>query len=216
MPLKPVITFGFTGFTGGTYKMRKHKAQMKYIAAMALMLNLSVATVYAQRYPVKMAYSGTSGPSTVNLQQPGTQTVEENFAGNGALGPFTFRLISAETTSPQQPPSTCSGPANIYFSRVAGAGVFRFQDGSLLKVNMTQGADCIDLAAQQGHCTLTLQITGGTGRFKDASGTLTLTETNVPVLADALNNPVFFASTGEFTGTVSGVAREADRQEERQ
>ena len=196
--------------------MRKQKAQMKYIAAIALMLNLGVASVYAQRYPIKMAYSGTSGPSAINLQQPDTQTVEENFAGNGALGPFTFRLISAETTSPQQPPSTCSGPANIYFSRVAGAGVFRFQDGSLLKVNVTQGGDCIDLAAQQGHCTLTFQITGGTGRFKDASGTLTLTETNVPVLADALNNPVFFASTGEFTGTVSGVAREADREEEPQ
>jgi len=196
--------------------MRKQKAQMKYIAAIALMLNLGVASVYAQRYPIKMAYSGTSGPSAINLQQPDTQTVEENFAGNGALGPFAFRMISAETTSPQQPPSTCSGPTNIYFSRVAGAGVFRFQDGSLLKVNVTQGADCIDLAAQQGHCTLTFQITGGTGRFKDASGTLTLTETNVPVLADALNNPVFFASTGEFTGTVSGVAREADREEEPQ
>jgi hypothetical protein len=196
--------------------MRKQKAQMKYIATIALMLSLGVASVYAQGYPVKMAYSGTSGPSAVNLQQPGTQTVEENFAGNGALGPFTFRLISAETTSPQQPPSTCSGPADIYFSRVAGAGVLRFQDGNLLKVNLTQGADCIDLAAQQGHCTLTFQIVGGTGRFKDASGTLALTETNVPVLADALNNPVFFASTGEFTGTVSGVAREADRQEERQ
>jgi hypothetical protein len=195
--------------------MRKQEAEMKYIAALALMLNLGVASVYAER-PVKMPYSGTSGASAVNLQQPGTQNVEENFAGNGALGPFTFRLVSAETSSPQQPPSTCSGSANIYFSRVGGAGVFRFQDGSLLKVNMTQGADCIDLAAQLGHCTLTLQITGGTGRFKDASGTLTLTETNVPVLADASNNPVFFASTGEFTGTVSGVSREADRQEERQ
>jgi hypothetical protein len=197
--------------------MRKQKAQMKYIAAIALMLNLGVASVYAQHYPVKMVYSGTSGASAINLQQPGTQTGEEDFAGNGVLGPFTFLLISAETTSPQQPPpSTCSGPANIYFSRVAGAGVFRFQDGSLLKVNLTQGADCVDLAAQQGHCTLTLQITSGTGRFKDASGTLTLTETNVPVLADALNNPVFFASTGEFTGTVSGVSREADRHEEQQ
>jgi hypothetical protein len=196
--------------------MRKQKAQMKYIATIALMLNLGVASVYAQGYPVKMAYSGTSGQSAVNLQHPGTQTVEENFAGNGALGPFTFRLISAETTSPQQPPSTCSGPSNIYFSRVAGAGVLRFQDGSLLKVNLTEGADCIDLAAQLGHCTLTFQIAGGTGRFKDASGTLALTETNVPVLADALNNPVFFASTGEFTGTVSGVAKEVDRQEERQ
>jgi hypothetical protein len=212
--LNRLIAHWFTGYV--THKMRRQEAQMKYIAALALMLNLGVASVYAQRYPVKMAYSGTSGPSAVNLQQPGTQTVEENFAGNGALGPFTIRIISAETTSPQQPPSNCSGPANIYFSRVAGAGVLRFQDGSLLKVNMTQGADCIDLAAQQGHCTLTFQITGGTGRFKDPSGTLMLTETNVPVLADALNNPVFFASTGEFTGTVSGVSREADRQEERQ
>ena len=197
--------------------MRRQMAQMTYLAAMALMLSLGVASVYAQHYPVKMTYSGTStGASAVNLQQPGTLTVEENFEGNGALGAFTLRLISAETTSPQQPPSTCSGPANIYFSRLGGAGVFRFQDGSLLKVNVTQGADCIDLAAQQGHCTLTLQISGGTGRFKDASGTLTLTETNVPVLADALNNPVFFASTGEFTGTISGVSREGDHQEERQ
>jgi hypothetical protein len=169
---------------------------------------------------VNMAYSGTSGASAINLQQPGTSTLEEDFEGNGALGPFTFRLISAETTSPQQPPSNCSGPNNIYFTRVAGAGVLRFQDGSLLKVNVTQGADCIDLAAQQGHCTLTLQIIGGTGRFTNATGTLTLTETNVPVLADALGNPVFFASTGEFTGTVSGVVGKAnsqlDRQEEQQ
>ena len=195
--------------------MRNQKTQMKYIAPIALMLNLGVATVYAQHYPVKMAYSGTSGASAIDLKQPGAQTGEENFAGNSAWGQFTFLLISGETTSPQQPPpSTCSGPANIYFSRLGGAGVFRFQDGSLLKVNVTQGADCIDLAALQGHCTLTLQIAGGTGRFKDASGTLTLTETNVPVLADVLNNPVFFASTGEFTGTVSGVSREPDRREE--
>ena len=74
---------------------------MKHIATMALMLNLGVAGVYAQRNPVKMTFSGTSGASAINLQQPGTQTGEENFAGNGTLGPFTFRIISGETTSPQ-------------------------------------------------------------------------------------------------------------------
>jgi hypothetical protein len=194
--------------------MRMQKAQMKYIATMALMLNLGVASVYAQQHSVKMTYSGTSGATAIDLKQPGAQTGEENFAGNGALGQFTFLLISGETTAPQPPPSTCSGPANIYFTRVGGAGVFRFQDGSLLKVNLTQGADCVDLAAQQAHCTLTLQIAGGTGRFKDASGTLTLNETNVPVLADTLNNPVFFASTGEFTGTVSGVGKDGDHHED--
>ena len=63
------------------------------------------------------------------------------------------------------------------------------------------------------HCTWIFKISGGTGRFKNATGALTLTETALPVLADAHNNPVFFAATGEITGTVSGVAREEDRQE---
>jgi hypothetical protein len=187
---------------------------MKHIATVALMLNLGVASVYAHEKPMKMTFSGTAGPSAVNLQQPNTTTGEDNFAGDGTLGAFTFRDVNAETTSPQ-PSSTCSGPNQLNFVRVAGAGVFRFQDGSLLKVSLTQGADCIDLAAQQAHCTVTFQITGGTGRFKNASGTLTLTETVVPVLADAFSNPVFFASTGEFTGTVSGVAAEEEGQHER-
>jgi hypothetical protein len=99
-------------------------------------------------------------------------------------------------------------------SRIRLAGVFRLLDGSLLNVRITQGGDCVDLAAQEGHCTLTLQITWGTGRFKNASGTLTFTETSVPVLADALNNPVFFAATGEFTGTVSGIREEQGQVEE--
>ena len=195
--------------TAATALSRWVREPMKYLATVALILNLGVAPAYAQDESVKMDYSGTStAASAVNLQQPGTVTVEENFEGNGALGPFTVRIISAETNSPQEPPSTCSGPANIYLTRGAGAGVFRFQDGSLLKVNVTQGADCIDFAGQQGpqgHCTVTFQIAGGTGRFKNASGTLTFTETTVPVLADASNHPVFFAATGQFTGTVSGV-----------
>jgi hypothetical protein len=186
---------------------------MKHIATMALLFNLGVANVYAQQHPVKMVFSGTSAASTVNLQQPDTSNDEDNFAGKGTLGSFTFRNVRAIANSPT-PSSTCSGPSKLYFVDPAGAGVFRFQDGSLLKVNLTQGDDCIDLAANEGHCTLTLQITGGTGRFKNASGTLTFTETSVPVLADALHNPVFFAATGEFTGTVSGVSEEQHQAEE--
>jgi hypothetical protein len=188
---------------------------MKYIATMALMLNLGVASVYAQHQTVKMAVSGTAASSPVNLQQPNTATSEDNYAGNGTLGSFTFRDVKALTTSPQ-PSSTCSGPNEIAFSGNTGAGVFRFQDGSLLKVSLTQETDCIDLTVLQAHCILYFQVTGGTGRFKNASGLLTLTETVVPVLADALNNPVFFAATGEITGTVSGVAKEGEHQDERQ
>jgi len=193
---------------------KRQETPMKHIATVALMLSLGVAGVYAQQN-VKMTFSGTGGASTINLQQPNTNNSEDNSAGEGTLGRFTFRNVRAIRAVPE-PSSTCSGAAQIYFSSVSGAAVFRFQDGSLLKVQLTQAGDCIDLAALEAHCTMTFQITGGTGRFKNASGSITLTETVVPVLADASNNPVFFASTGEFTGTVSGIAMDEDSKDVRQ
>jgi hypothetical protein len=197
-------------------KLRAQKKLLFPLAlALTLMLNLGVATVYAQRYPVKMGFSGTAGPSAVNLQQPSTTNSDLDVAGNGLLGSFTFHAVRAITALSPSSSSTCSGPNKVAASSKAGAGVLRFQDGGLLKVTLTQGEDCVDLTAQ-AHCILTFQITGGTGRFKDASGTLTLTETVVPLLADALGNPVFFTTTGEFTGTVSGAARDWDHQEDRQ
>src|SRR5207244_13608017 len=55
----------------------------------------------------------------------------------------TFRNVTADETSPpSQPPSTCSGSTHLYLPRVAGAGIFRFQDGSLLNVKLIQGSDC--------------------------------------------------------------------------
>ena len=180
---------------------------MRHIATLVLMLNIGAA-VYAHDRTVTMTFSGNGAySSAVNLQQPNTSNVEENVAGNGTLGAFTLRNISAESASPQAS-NTCSGANDLYFPRVVGAGILRFQDGSLLTVSLTQGGDCVDLIAVQGHCTLTLQISGGTGRFKNSSGTLTYTETAVPVLADALNNPVFFTETGELTGTISGISGE--------
>jgi hypothetical protein len=145
---------------------------------MALMITFGAAGVYAQQNPVKMTFSG-----------------------NGTQGPFTFRLVKAGANAPQ-PSTTCSRPTKFYFPNVAGAGLFRFFDGSLLQVNLTDGGDCIDFAANEAHCTLTFQVTGGTGRFQGVSGVLTFTERATPILSDASKppNPVFFTETGEFTG----------------
>ena len=186
------------------------------LISMGLILNLGVAAVYAQpgrpiNVHVKMTFSGNGAPSPINLNHPNTSTAEENVAGDGTLGPFTLRNVSAIATIPQSS-STCSG---LFFPRMAGAGVLRFQDGSLLKVNLTQGGDCIDLVQMVGRCSLTFQISGGTGRFKAASGVLTLTETAHPILADASNNPVFFSETGELTGAVFGVNIEREDRGDR-
>ena len=183
----------------------KHFATL--VAASALMLNLGVEAAYAHDESVKMTFSGTSENTAINLQQPNTSNDEDTFAGKGTLGRFTLLNVRAIANSPGTS-STCSGATQLFLPELAGASVFRFQDGSLLELNLTQGGDCIDLTTGLAHCTLTFQITGGTGRFQHASGVLTMTETVETVAADALGNPVFFAATGEFTGTISGVASE--------
>jgi hypothetical protein len=185
---------------------------MKRITTIAVMVNLAIASVYAQR-PVKMMFSGTGGASPIDLKrQPIANAAEENVAGYGSLGQFTFRDVRAIATAPQ-PSTTCTG---LFFPSTSGAGLLRFQDGSLLAVTLTQGGDCIDLVQMLGHCTLTFKINGGTGRFKNATGVLTYTETAMPLLGDVLNNPVFFAETGEITGTISGVGAGAATEEESQ
>ena len=175
---------------------------MKHTATVALMLTLGAAGVYAQETSVSMTFSGDGTPSLVDLKVPNTNTSEENLAGGGTLGPFTFLLFKASTAAPQ-PSTTCAGPTKLFFPNVAGAGLFRFFDGSLLTVNLTDGGDCIDLAANQAQCNLTFQVTGGTGRFQGATGVLTFTEASTPILSDVSSNAVFFTETGEFKGTIS-------------
>ena len=186
---------------------------MKHIATVALMLNFGVAGIYAQQRPVKMTFSGSIVPTSINVQ-PNTITDEEHLAGNGTLGPFTFRKLRTDALSPQ-PSNTCSGPTQVNIPVVAGAGVFRFQDGSLLTVRITAGSLCIDFAAGVGHLTETYQITGGTGRFKGASGAITLTATLMPVLFSASNSAVLLTTTGQFEGTVFGVAIGEEGRDER-
>lgn len=180
---------------------------MRHITTAALMLALGAAGAPAQDTSMTMRLSGTAAPSTVDLQT-GTGSTEYSLAGKGTLGPSTLRVVSAGTAAPQ-PSSTCSG---LYFPILAGEGVLRAQDGSLLKLNVTAGSDCIDLAAGEAHCTRIFQITGGTGQFRDASGgTVKLSMTVAPVVPTNLN---FFTVTAQMTGTVSGVDTDESPQDE--
>jgi len=56
---------------------------------------------------------------------------------------------------------------------------------SPLNVTVRDQTDCIDLAAQQSHCTVNFSDNGRHRPVQNASGTLAFTETIVPVLADA-------------------------------
>ncbi|HXO36178.1 MAG TPA: hypothetical protein VN901_27875 [Candidatus Acidoferrales bacterium] len=201
--------------TAATALLGSAMGPMKRLATAALTLVLAVATAYAHDEPVKLKFSGVSDTSPNNLQQPDTSNDGDNFAGGGTLGAFNVRLVRAISNTAGSS-STCARADDLFLTELAGGGVFRFHDGSLLNVNLTQGGDCINLTTGLAHCTLIFQVTGGTGRFKHASGELTMRETVSAVLFDALGNPLIFDATGDFTGKVSGVAEDEDRPEEEQ
>ncbi len=170
-----------------------------YIATAALILSVGVGHTYAQEQHVRMRFSGSIVVSAIDVA-PATSPTDATFAGNGSLGPFTYRELAAGSSAPA-PSSTCTGPNHLSFPFLSGAGVFRFQDGSLLAVKITGGATCVDLTIPEGIATITYQITGGTGRFQSASGTLNVTTTAKPLLFNTRGEPVIFSATGEFAGT---------------
>jgi len=173
----------------------------------ALMLEFGVASAYAQRPTghVKMTFSGTNMATTINLQA-NTVTDEMLAAGKGSLGGFTFRELHADGTAPQ-PPAGCTGPS---FGVLKGAGVFRFQDGSLLIVTLKDGTGCINLVEKLSALIVHYEINGGSGRFANASGELTMTATQTPVLRNAVNAPALLPIVGQFEGTIFGPEREHD------
>jgi hypothetical protein len=109
----------------------------------------------------------------------------------------------ALTNLPPNLSGKCGDGSGPHLKVVGGAGVFRFLDGSLLTVTMTGGTTCVDLDHMVGHLTDTYQITGGTGRFEGAKGSLALTARLGAVLFDVSNAPVLLTLTGEIEGTVS-------------
>ena len=169
---------------------------MKHVALMALMLGLGFASVHAEDRTVRMKFSGSMVPTSI-VQQPNTITDEELLAGDGALGSFTFRKLRTDALAPQ-PSSACPG---LNIPVLAAGGVLRFQDGSLLTVGLKEtGALCIVPPA--AHLTETYRITGGTRRFRGATGTLTLNATLSVVFFSASGQPLLLTSTGTLDGTI--------------
>jgi hypothetical protein len=100
-----------------------------------------------------------------------------------------------------------------FFPALAGGAIMRFQDGTLLKLSLKEGGDCIDFVQKKAVCILIFEVRGGTGRFQNATGLLTYTENAEPVLFDASGmGAALGTEVGVITGTISGVGQDEDRQ----
>jgi len=186
--------------------MLKHIVRAMLIGG--FVLNLSTQGVQAadgegdpRQGQVKMTFSGSMIPTAIDVQ-PDTITDEELLAGSGTFGQFTFRALRTDETSPIGFGS-CGDGSGPSLRVVAGGGVFRFDEGSLLTVNTTDGVLCIDFDHFVGHLTETYQVTGGTGRFRNASGSLQLTKRLKPVMFSPAGQAVLLTIAGELKGTIS-------------
>ena len=202
---------------------------MRFLTTAALVLYLGVASVSAQQpgeehaggQRVKMRFSGSIISSPLSLA-PGTLNHEEHLAGNSTLGSFTYRGLWADDPATQTP-GDCGSGSGPNFQLVTGGGVFRFQDGSLLTVRLTEGVLCVDFsdpARPVGHLSETFQITGGTGRFDGIAAscgataggcTLQLTAMRSVVLRDSAGAVKFMTSVGNIEGTVPRFGSGDDR-----
>jgi hypothetical protein len=194
---------------------------MRHLSTVALMLTLGIASLYGQRpaeehsgaSPVRMRFSGTTMSTTLAIA-PNTLNHESHVAGNSSLGPFTYHGLWADDPGSRFSGS-CGSGFGPNFRIVAGGGVFRFEDGSLLAVQLTEGTLCVDISDPThpvGRQFESYQITGGTGRFKRAAAScgetagecsLQLTATRGVVLRDSSGAAKFFTFTGEFQGSLS-------------
>jgi hypothetical protein len=193
--------------------MKRHNIYLP-MTAMILTAALALPAAAQKQVPLKMTFSGSKVATTIDLG-PNTRTDEVHLAGNSTLGPFTFRSLRADETIPQSF-GRCGDGSGPNLRVVAGGGVFRFQHGSLLTATITGGALCVDLDHVVGHLNETYQITGGTGRFEGAKGSLALTATLRAVLYDASNQAVLLTMTGELDGTILAAAIREEGQNEPQ
>jgi hypothetical protein len=184
---------------------------MKRMTTVLLLFLFGAAVGYAQGDSVKMNYSGSELTTTFNIN--GNQYAgEEKLAGAGSLGAFSYRALRADSNNVTITDACPNGNIPV----TGGAGIFRFSDGSLMTVNITGGAICVD-ANQIGHLVETYQVAGGTGRFKNATGELNLEGTLNVVLLDVTGQtPLLLTNTGKFEGTIIGVAERQETQDQQQ
>ncbi len=124
-------------------------------------------------------------------------------------GDFAYRGVWADDPT-SQTAGSCGSGFGPNFRIVAGGGVFRFEDGSLLAIQLTEGTLCVDVSNPTrpvGRQFETYRITGGTGRFENAAAqcgataegcTLRLIATRGLVLRDSAGAATLFTYTGEF------------------
>ncbi len=172
--------------------------------AVGLTFSFVIALASGSAEAGKIPWKGSFSGSFVNTQSDTNGDLQKgslNTGGiKGTLGPATFQSVGEFVFSGS---GTCpNGNAGSIFTLLPGTGhgVHRFDStGDLLITEVASETLCFDPSTEIQFFSGTDNITGGTGRFAEATGSITVSGTAKTLFEDAAGN--FF---GEFSGTFEG------------
>ena len=115
---------------------------------------------------INQQFSGNSHPTMVDANGDGTFAGASNFQVHGSPGKAVVHAIAEFTAFAPYGTPGCDLRAEFVYEYF----VETFNDGSMIFFAATGGFNCLDLTTSEVGGELVGIVTGGTGRFKGATG----------------------------------------------
>jgi len=151
---------------------------------------------------LRLKYSGSAISTQGDTNRDGIKAGLGTVACTSNLGRCTSQGVGEAALAG---PATCpNGNPGLNLTLLPGTGhaLTRFEDGGdLLLSELTSETVCYDPSTGTQFKSGTENVTGGTGRFADATGELEFEGTQWPLYVDPDDNG-FAAQTGTVTGTI--------------
>ena len=182
--------------------MHKHR----FVIGLVLGVGLAVAvgSVEAREKPFHASFVGTF-TNKDDFSFGGTPGSYVTVAGKSTLGPYTAQLVDEVSPDGQTCPLP-GGGSGVEFVFAGEVGVLSFAEkGEQVFLTLSPSVTshgCLDLATGVGTGQTTFDVSGGTGRFAGATGTIVKTWKYIVLAAPA--SPPGKGGFGSFTGTFDG------------
>lgn len=181
----------------------------------ALIVSVSlISGAAAQAEPFKRTASGWLNRTEFDVNGNGRPLSLLNTIGKGTFGKSVSNEVSE--TGPFAGEFCAFFPPDVVIVRVpiiARSNIIRFANGDLLHASLATGGPrsslCVDVNSSTNTGEVHLVITGGTGKFAGATGTLLITASSTTVLREA-GFPVHVAITRVTEGEIFLVDNDDD------
>jgi hypothetical protein len=183
--------------------MRKNLLRVITVVSIVVVAILAVAlgTAAPKERKFKASVSGNFSSTVIDTNGDTVPGAIARLAGNGSLGPITTDGYG-EWSSPGVPATCPNGHTGFRHTLIAARAVARIENGDLFFFQDTTGTLCFDPATNLAVFNVSGNITGGTGQFLNATGSISSTGSTLVLIGDSTGK-AFGAVLSEFTGTIS-------------